>query len=645
MKSSPSIFQLRYIDNDGLEKIRVEHLRKNYKIVSNKELQNKKDRYYFRDIFNSKPNTIWYSKIDLNIEHGKVVRPIQPTLRVGTVVLVDGEKKGILIFNIDVKRFFENLKYSSLYNIYLVDKNGDFIIHPNDIYSYGKYLNSSYNISKEIDGISLNKLSKHEFIGKDYYIRKLNFKNSDNISMIIQPKESLIVAQLNKENLNRLYFAVVILIIILLSFYIFIKRRDIELFKKHNGELLEEQQKVQSILDTLQSMVILSDGKSIKECNKRFLDFFNINGIEQFIKTNKCVCEYFENEPGYEYLQENMDGQNWADYVYCHKEKVHKVKITDFSGKVHFFIVSVKTYSKKVGEAKYIITFSDITDIEYLNNNLENMVNEKTKELQILNNTLEERIKAEVEKNREKDKKIFEQDKLASMAEMIGDIAHHWRQPLSVITTASSGLSVKHELGMLDDNSLIENLDLITKSSEDLSKTIDNFRDLVKGDMNKKLFNLSEQIEKALDISGAQTKEENIKVIKKLDDSILLNNTPNGLLQVLVNIFNNSIDILAKQTEPLGDKYIFVDVNKYINKVVIKVKDNAGGIEPEMLNKVFHAYTTTKHKSKNVGLGLHSCHNIITQNMNGDIEVDNEDYEYDGKKYIGAIFTITLKCE
>ena len=268
----------------------------------------------------------------------------------------------------------------------------------------------------------------------------------------------------------------------------------------------------------------------------------------------------------------------------------------------------------------------------------------KDNELEILvdsYNNMQQRINEEIEKNRKKDLVIEQKSKLESMGEMIGNIAHQWRQPLNVISTLAGAVKIRNDLGKLDTAYINKSVNDISSNVQYLSKTIDDFRDFIKGDNNAIDFNLTETINKSLTIEASMIKDNSIKMIMDLDDDINLHNYPNALLQVLVNIINNTRDIF-KEKEIKQNKFIFI--NTYIKDecVILKIKDNAGGIPTDILHRVFEAYFTTKHESRGTGLGLHMSYNIIVNNMKGLIQVENSTYEYDNQQYTGAQFIIKL---
>ena len=278
---------------------------------------------------------------------------------------------------------------------------------------------------------------------------------------------------------------------------------------------------------------------------------------------------------------------------------------------------------------------------------LKKEVDKKTKDLKIrdmelenLNRNLEKKIKEELEKNTIANEKLFKSERLASMGEMIGNIAHQWRQPLSVISTGATGIQVKHQYGMLDDKYLIETSDMINKNAQYLSKTIDDFKNFIKGERIKENFHLKNTIDSFHNLIQHSIKNHNINMIIDIDENIKINGYSNELIQCLINIFNNSKD--AYEQVNIKDRYFFISAKENKDNVSLKLYDNALGIPNHIIDKVFDPYFTTKHKNQGTGLGLNMTYKLITEGMKGHIEVNNETYLYNNIEYTGAMFTISL---
>ena len=250
------------------------------------------------------------------------------------------------------------------------------------------------------------------------------------------------------------------------------------------------------------------------------------------------------------------------------------------------------------------------------------------------------KIIVETRKNIRNEKQLSEQSKMVSMGEMIGNIAHQWRQPLSVISTGATGLKVQKEFNTLTDEFFIEACDMINDNAQYLSKTIDDFKNFIKGDRELETFYIKDNIDSFINLLKSSIKNHNISVILDLEEDIKIHSYPNELIQCFINIFNNSKDVLIKLDGK--DRFVFISTFNQNNKTIIKIKDSGGGIPEEILPKIFEPYFTTKHQSQGTGLGLHMTYNLIVDGMGGAIEVQNSNYDYKGKSYSGAEFIIIL---
>ena len=225
---------------------------------------------------------------------------------------------------------------------------------------------------------------------------------------------------------------------------------------------------------------------------------------------------------------------------------------------------------------------------------------------------------------------LIQQSKMASLGEMIGNIAHQWRQPLSFISTASSGMKLKKEFDTLDDKTFRDTIDDITKTTQFLSQTIDDFQNYLKTDKTREEFNIKNSLEKVLNIIKSSFVNNSIEVFKNIEN-VSIKSYENELNQVLLNILNNSKDAL--KDNQLEDKFIQINTSTKKEYLYIQIIDNGGGLKPNVLKKVFDPYFTTKHQSQGTGLGLYMTHKIINESLNGSIEISNVQYEFDGKYF------------
>ncbi|PLY08539.1 MAG: hypothetical protein C0626_11815 [Arcobacter sp.] len=241
---------------------------------------------------------------------------------------------------------------------------------------------------------------------------------------------------------------------------------------------------------------------------------------------------------------------------------------------------------------------------------------------------------------KEQEQILYQQSKLAAMGEMIENIAHQWRQPLSIISSAVTGMQLQKELNINNNpEDEIKNLVLINKSAQYLSKTIDDFRNFLKTDNIKANIQIESTIKKALDLLSSKLKNRDIDIIENLENIEVLG-IENELLQVIMNIISNSKDALEDKN--IEKKMIFIDAFVENADAIILIKDNAGGINEEIINRVFEPYFTTKHKSQGTGIGLYMSEEIIKNHMEGTISCTNTNYTYQSKEYSGAMFKITI---
>ena len=244
------------------------------------------------------------------------------------------------------------------------------------------------------------------------------------------------------------------------------------------------------------------------------------------------------------------------------------------------------------------------------------------------------------QKLQEKETMLVQQSKMAAMGEMLENIAHQWRQPLSLISSISSGILLKREYNIdipIDEEKA--NLNQINETIDYLSQTIDDFRDFFKPNKETILFDIKDIYNKTLKLVSNKFVSRNIKLVENID-SIEINSFDNELMQVIMNILNNAKDIL--ETKENQERILIVDIYTNDNQAIITIKDNAGGIPENIIDKVFDPYFTTKHKTQGTGIGLYMSKEMIIKHMQGDISVSNEKYIYNNIEYTGACFKIQL---
>lgn len=240
-----------------------------------------------------------------------------------------------------------------------------------------------------------------------------------------------------------------------------------------------------------------------------------------------------------------------------------------------------------------------------------------------------------------RDKLIEEKSKLIAMGEMIGNIAHQWRQPLSIITSVASGINMLNKYGKLENYDIAKDMNTILNQANYLSNTIDDFRNFINKTNDLSIISIKTCLEKTLSILHPVIIINNLQILCDFQDDININGFENELIQSFINIINNAKDAIEENIkEKNGDKLIFISTKRIDNQLLLEIKDNGGGVEKPVLNRIFEPYFTTKHQSFGTGIGLSMTHKLITQRHEASIDVENIDFEYKEKEYKGLSFKI-----
>jgi signal transduction histidine kinase len=243
-----------------------------------------------------------------------------------------------------------------------------------------------------------------------------------------------------------------------------------------------------------------------------------------------------------------------------------------------------------------------------------------TENYEAINRNLEKKIQDEVEKNRQKDHLLIQHSRLAATGEMIANIGHQWRQPLNSLSLIIQDVREEFEFGQLDEIYI----DHFTKESmiqiKHMSRTIHDFQKFYKPNSEKTPFSIGSSIEDALSIFSSSLKYYGIKMEFEYRGELTAYGFPNEYSQVVLNILTNARDAFVQKD--INDRKITIKLSKSSEFVTAEFTDNAGGIEPSLLNKIFDPYFTTKPHG--TGLGLYMT-KMILENMNGLVTVENHE--------------------
>ena len=259
--------------------------------------------------------------------------------------------------------------------------------------------------------------------------------------------------------------------------------------------------------------------------------------------------------------------------------------------------------------------------IDLILKNYENKVRKNAKELKELNQFLEEKVKEEIEKNREKEQLLVQKSKFIALGEMISNIAHQWRQPLSELSSILMFIKFKYSIGALDENTMEIKSKEADKVLEYMSHTIDDFRNFFMPKKEKEEFYLLKAVEIVINIISSTLANYNIKISISIDENIKTTTYLNEYKQVILNIINNAKDVLIEKN--IHNPWIKIYAMEDNNYIVLYVEDNGGGILVEPKTKIFEPYFTTKEDSNGTGIGLYMSKIIVEKNMKGKLRVKN----------------------
>ena len=375
---------------------------------------------------------------------------------------------------------------------------------------------------------------------------------------------------------------------------------DITLKKEREKELKQAYTVFENAHD---GIIITDENVNIINVNKAFEKNTGYFLSEVKGKNPKVLKSDIQNIDFYKNMWKDLELSNYWEGEIINKRK---------DGKLYVERLKISTvYNEEKKVINYIALFSDIT---------------LQKEQQKL-------IK-------ENEKILYQQSKMAAMGEMIGNIAHQWRQPLSVISVSASGIKLYQEEGLYSKEDSKDFIEAILHSTKYLSDTIDDFRNFYKDDLEKSDFEVKKSIDKTINLLNTEFIKEEIEVVYLGESNLFIHGIENQFLQVIMNILNNAKDALVEKD--IKNRHIFIDLYKKNDKTYIEIQDNAGGVNEDIIEHVFEPYFTTKHKSLGTGIGLYMSEEIVTKQLNGKLFVYNKSINYKNIDYFGACFKIKI---
>ena len=247
---------------------------------------------------------------------------------------------------------------------------------------------------------------------------------------------------------------------------------------------------------------------------------------------------------------------------------------------------------------------------------------ETDKELAVLNKTLEMRVVELVADQRCKDQILIQQSRLAAIGDMLGNIAHHWRQPLNNVALIIQDVKMQFDSGMLTREEMDSESGKAMEFILQMSKIIDDFRNFFREDKERRGFSIDKAVKQAIEMISPTLNSHNIKIdIAGISQDMTIIGYQSEYIQVLLNIISNSLETALERHihEPCISVHTAIEYGRY----ALYIQDNCGGIADDVMPKIFDPYFTTRGLHKGAGIGLYMSKVMIEQNMSGNLTACN----------------------
>jgi PAS domain S-box-containing protein len=384
----------------------------------------------------------------------------------------------------------------------------------------------------------------------------------------------------NYDKYRKIILTLIIILFIIIIFFIYKNyylNKQIEkatkLLKEQNRVLEEKNANIQVLLDATMEGIVITENFIIKSVNKSALKIAGFDNENEVIGKNLLSLLGTPNDV--QKVTKQIKENEMEPYEVIGKKKDGSTYIALAQGKN--LIID--------GKKLRVSTFIDLTA------------------------------------TKEKDKLIFQQSKMAAMGEMIGNIAHQWRQPLNALSLYISNCQLDYEFGDLTQEKMEEFQNKSNELIQKMSQTINDFRNFLSPNKKKEKFSILKIIEDSLRFIEGSFKANDIQIINHIVNDIEIEGFPNELIQVLLNILNNSKDAL--KTRKIENRKIILNLIETDKEIKIIIKDNGGGIPEEIIDRVCEPYFTTKFKSEGTGLGLYMSKMIIETSFQGKLLMEN----------------------
>lgn len=346
-------------------------------------------------------------------------------------------------------------------------------------------------------------------------------------------------------------------------------------------------ERIQKMLEIQDAIVCLSDGERIRYANPAFLDFFGVDTLEAFYVRHTCLGELFE--AGAEYL---APGPDWVARIAQCAEPVRV--------RIHAQVFLVRC--RALDETLYVLSFTDVSVIEGRRLMLE-------------------------KQQLEQDRLMLHQAKMAAMGEMIGAIAHNWRQPLNTLSVQIQLMQLLQHKHELTDEAFDTRVESCLQQIQFMSRTIDDFRNFFKpAETQQGSFKIARAVDAVLVLIEAQLTSHAVRVERQIASELSLCGNVNRFEQALLNVILNAKDAVEERQgrERAFAGVVRIEARREGDRTLLVIWDNAAEVADTVLERIFDPYFTTKPPGKGTGTGMYMTHAIIVRQMGGTLRGYNE---------------------
>ncbi|BBP45444.1 hypothetical protein THMIRHAS_08170 [Thiosulfatimonas sediminis] len=613
--------QLRLLDKNGMEKLRIELNKRTLNLVPEEELQDKSDRYYYQAAKTLSPGEIYQSPLDLNIEFDKIERPFRPTLRFVQGIFSGGEILGYVVLNYNVNSIFRNLdRVMANYRneqtkLYIANQQGYLLYSPNDTQNWGFMFNRPDLTLEKIQPLLWQKIQQQTHAEQAlkieqnlYFYQHICAFNScldlDPHAVLPNQAEDLpwyLISETPSLNVSNLfwlnsYWPYMMLLLMLSTILLVLKisqklGRTYHTLVEKQQDIRNSEQRFAKVIESIpDGLIILNEKAKIETVNPAAEAIFGVDKMQLLGNPIEVLMSGHFKEMHYSKTDDFYHNPRRIEITrerpYCYKHP---------NGSTHFVQATINPLKTADGVIA-IVLVKDVT------------------------------------KSLKQEDKLRQSQKLDALGQLTGGVAHDFNNLLAIMLGNLELLEMQAQ----GQDKLLTRITKITNavnSAADLTQkllTVSRRKNLSAQTVDLKTF-----MESTMDMLLRTIKQQKVQISYSIEDNIpAVFIDPNELTNALINLLLNARDAM-----PNGGKIFIRIENAYLDQdyiksisdtikqgkyVLISVEDNGCGIPKGLLDKVLEPFFTTKEKDKGTGLGLAMIYGFIKQS-NGHMRIYSEE--------------------